>query len=184
MQKTAKSNGETATVVHPLDPIYSVKSHTLILGTMPSPASRAAQFYYAHPQNRFWPVLAAIYGAPIPADNAARTALILQNGLALWDVLKQCEIIGASDASIHNPVPNDIAALLLHAPITRIITTGAAAARLYRKWIAPVTGMPCIALPSTSAANAGMSLKQLTEVYAKALLFKEDGVIAPAISVR
>lgn len=164
-----RRNAET-TVVHPLDPIYSARSHILLLGTMPSPASREARFYYAHPRNRFWAVLAAIYGAPVPEDNAARAALILENDLALWDVLKQCEITGASDASIRNPVPNDIAGLLARAQITRIVTTGATAARLYEKWIEPETGMPCMALPSTSAANARMPLDALIAAYRKALL--------------
>ena len=156
-------------VTHPLAPICSEESRTLLLGTMPSPASRAAGFYYAHPQNRFWPVLAAVYAEPVPTDNAAREKLILRHGLALWDVLAYCEITGAADSSIRHPVPNDIAGLMRFAPITRVFTTGLTAARLYRTLVAPATGLRCAALPSTSAANARMGFNALVDIYAAAL---------------
>ena len=159
-----------AAVMHPLAPVCSEMSRTLILGTMPSPASRAAGFYYAHPQNRFWPVLAAVYGEPVPTDNEERARMILRHGLALWDVLAKCNIDGAADASIRNPMPNDIASLLAAAPIARVLTTGATATRLYRRLVEPTTGMPCLALPSTSAANARMPLAELTKIYRSALL--------------
>lgn len=171
MTEAHRAPGRAAPLVmHPLMPIYAAHSHTLILGTMPSPASRAAGFYYAHPQNRFWPTLAAVYGESVPTDNEARAQMILSHDLALWDVLAQCNIDGAADASIHNPVPNDIASLLAAARISRVLTTGATAAKLYRKLVEPVTGMPCRALPSTSAANARMPLSELIEIYRDALL--------------
>lgn len=157
-------------VTHPLAPIVSVHSTTLLLGTMPSPVSRLRGFYYAHPQNRFWPVLAAVYGVPVPETNEERTRLVLDHGLALWDVLASCEIVGASDASIRNPVPNAIAALCERAPIARVLTTGLTAYRLYCRYVEPTTGLAATALPSPSAANARMSLAELTARYRAALL--------------
>lgn len=157
-------------IVHNLPPVYGPKSRVLLLGTMPSPKSREAAFYYMHPQNRFWRILAAVYDEPLPQSNQARADLILRHGLALWDVLQSCEITGASDASIRNPVANDIAGLIGATCVKRILTTGATAARLYRKLAEPVTGMPCAALPSPSAANARMSLSALTKAYRAALI--------------
>lgn len=165
--KPARQSG--AVITHPLAPVCAKASRTLLLGTMPSPTSRASGFYYAHPQNRFWPVLAAVYGEPVPADNEARAQMILRHDLALWDVLRRCEITGASDASILHPEPNDIASLLANTQISRVLTTGATATKLYRRLVEPVTAMPCMALPSTSAANARMPLGALIEIYRRAL---------------
>ena len=110
------------TVLHPLAPLITGDSHTLILGTMPSPRSRAEAFYYAHPQNRFWPVLAAVYGESDPQTAAGRTELLYRHGLALWDVLAACTITGAADSTIRDVVPNDIAGLLKRYPnITRCV---------------------------------------------------------------
>lgn len=158
-------------VVHPLAPIVDEQSRILILGTMPSPRSRAEGFYYAHPQNRFWRVLAALYGEPLPCTNAERTALLQRHGIALWDVLQSCRITGAADSSIRQPVANDIAGLLARYPnITRIATTGREAARLYRRHCLPATHREALELPSTSAANAAQRLEALTAAYGKVLL--------------
>ncbi len=94
-------------------PVYNEHSRALILGTWPSPKSREMAFYYGHPQNRFWPMLAALTGEPVPAreDIEAKKQIILRHGLALWDTLESCTITGASDASIRDVVPNDIAGL-------------------------------------------------------------------------
>ena len=99
-------------------PVYSAQSRALILGTWPSPKSREMAFYYGHPQNRFWPMMAALTGEPVPAreDIEAKKQIILRHGLALWDTLERCTITGAADASIKDAVPNDIAALLAKAP--------------------------------------------------------------------
>ena len=159
------------TVIHPLAPIADENSRILILGTMPSPRSRAEGFYYAHPQNRFWRVLAAIYGEALPCTNAERTDFLLRHGIALWDVLQSCTITGAADSSIRQPVANDIAELLRQYPgITRICTTGKEAARLYRRYCLPHTHMEAIPLPSTSAANAACGLESLISSYRKVLL--------------
>lgn len=153
------------TVEHTIDPVYDANSRVLVLGTMPSPKSREAGFYYMHPQNRFWPALAEVFGGPVPVGKEERRAFALAHGVALWDVLKSCAIEGASDASIGEAVPNDIDALLKKTGVTRIYTTGTAAAAYYKKLVQPVTGIPAVPLPSPSSANARMRLKDLAAAY-------------------
>lgn len=160
-------------VFHTISPIYSPESEILILGTMPSPKSREAAFYYAHPQNRFWPALALALGEPLPETIEEKSALILRHHLALWDVLASCDITGASDASIQNPVANDIPALIHQAHITRVLCTGATSARLYTKLVFPKTNIPCETLPSPSAANARMRLEELARMYREILFHVE-----------
>ena len=156
-------------VFHTIPPIVSAQSEILILGTMPSPKSREAAFYYAHPQNRFWPALSLALEAPQPQTREEKIALILSHRPALWDVLSSCEITGASDASIRNPVPNDIPALIANTRITRVLCTGGTSARLYTKLVYPKTHIPCEILPSPSAANARMRLEELAGIYRKTL---------------
>lgn len=152
-------------VSHCFEPVYNRESRILILGTMPSPASRSQGFYYSHPRNRFWSVLAEIFGETVPENPEERRKFALRHRIALWDVLAACDIDGASDASIRNPVVNDIGMILNAADIRAVFTTGAKAAQLYRKYCVP-SGLPqCIALPSTSPANAGMSVSQLKAAY-------------------
>lgn len=111
-------------IEHSLAPIFDERSRVLILGTMPSPKSREVGFYYGHPQNRFWKVMGALFNEPEPIKNEERRAFLLQHGIALWDVLTSCTITGASDASITNPVPNDLARIATHASLAAICTTG------------------------------------------------------------
>ena len=158
-------------VIHTISPIVSSESEILILGTMPSPKSRELAFYYAHPQNRFWPALALALGEEKPASIEEKTALLLRHRLALWDVLASCEITGASDASIKNPVPNEIPALIASSRISRVLCTGATSARLYTHLVFPQTNIPCEILPSPSAANARMRLTDLAREYRR-ILFK------------
>ena len=152
-------------------PVYSENSRALILGTWPSPKSREMAFYYGHPQNRFWPLLAALTGEPLPAreDIAAKKQLLLRHGLALWDTLESCTITGASDASIRDVVPNDIAVLLRNAPIRAVFCNGATAYRIYTKYQQPLTGIPAVRLPSTSPANAACSPARLEALWGAAL---------------
>ena len=140
-------------VRHTLDPYYQSDSRILILGTMPSPKSREEGFYYAHPQNRFWPVLSQVLGEPLPRTREEKCALLSRRRIALWDVLSRCDIQGADDGSIRNPQPNDLRPLLARSDIHGIFTTGCAAARLYQKLCLPLTRIPAIGLPSTSPAN-------------------------------
>lgn len=151
------------------EPVWGPGSRLLILGTWPSPKSRQQGFYYGHPQNRFWPLLAALCGAPEPKDIPAKKRLILEHGLALWDTLASCTITGASDASIRDIVPNDIASLCAQAPIQAVACNGATAYRVYSRYVQPLAGLPAVRLPSTSPANARCSMQYLREEWGRAL---------------
>lgn len=150
---------------HTLDPLFDALSRVLILGTLPSPKSREAGFYYYHPQNRFWPVLSTILNEPFPETIEDKRSLCLRNKIALWDVLASCRIEGASDASIRDPVPNDLPWLLRQTDIRAIFCTGAKAHELYQKLLFQTTGVPAVRLPSTSPANAAWTLPRLCEKY-------------------
>lgn len=152
-------------------PVYSSASRALILGTWPSPKSREMSFYYGHPQNRFWPLLAFLTGEAVPAreDVEAKRQIILRHGLALWDTLASCTITGASDASIRDVVPNDIASLMQNTPIEAVFCNGATAHKIYTKYLQPVSGIPAVKLPSTSPANAACRPDALREAWGKAL---------------
>lgn len=163
MSKPTK--GKATTVRHPLEAVFDQNSRVLVLGTMPSPKSRETGFYYNHPQNRFWKVMAALFDEPVPETNDEKRALALAHGVALWDVLAECTIEGASDGTIADCVPNNISSLLAKAPIEAIFCTGAKAAELYAKYCEPQTGVGATRLPSTSPANAAVSLEQLIEAY-------------------
>lgn len=153
-------------IVHPLSPVFDAASRVLVLGTMPSPASRAVRFYYGHPQNRLWRVMAALWDEDVPAGIEERTAFALRHHLALWDVLASCDIQGASDASIRNPRANDLSRVIDAAPIGTVFTTGAKASDLYRRLCAPkFPQVEHVALPSTSAANARMTIDGLVLAY-------------------
>lgn len=104
-------------IIHSIEPVFDAESRVLILGTMPSPKSWEVQFYYGHPQNRFWRVLAAVLGEEVPQSVPEKKAMLLRHQIALWDVLAECEITGASDSSIRNPVANDLSVILDHAPV-------------------------------------------------------------------
>ena len=156
-------------VIHTISPIVSAESEILILGTMPSPKSREQAFYYAHPQNRFWPALALAVDEPAPASREEKIDLMQRHRLALWDVLYSCDITGASDASIKNPVPNEIPALIASSRIRRVLCTGATSARLYTRLVFPQTNIPCEILPSPSAANARMRLEDLAREYERVI---------------
>jgi hypoxanthine-DNA glycosylase len=153
-------------IYHPFGPLYNENSRVLILGSFPSVKSREQEFFYGHPQNRFWKVMAAICGAPVPQTIEEKKALILDNGLALWDSIGSCEITGSSDASIRNVEPNDLRIITGGCDIRAIYCNGKKSLEVYNKYIEPVLGRPAEALPSTSPANAAWSLKRLTEAWA------------------
>lgn len=154
---------------HPFDPVFDSESKILILGTFPSVKSRENGFYYGHPQNRFWKVISAVCETDVPITSAAKKQLLLNHKIALWDVLHSCEIVGSSDASITNAVPNDISALITHSKITLICFNGKKAEALFRSFN-PKLDLPMITLPSTSAANAIMSLDTLMKRWDEALV--------------
>ena len=148
---------------HPIPPVFDGQSEILVLGSFPSVKSRETGFFYGHPQNRFWRVLAALFDAPAPMSIAAKRLLLLENHIALWDVLAACDITGSADGSIRNAVPNDIAGLLKTAPINAVFANGQAAATLYRRFCEADAGVPAVALPSTSPANAAWTVEKLAE---------------------
>ena len=152
-------------VEHTISPVYSYDSRVLILGTMPSPKSRETGFYYGHPRNRFFPALAEVFQEGVPVTVPERKEFLLRHRIALWDVLKTCEIDGASDASIRNPVPNEISQILRSSSIQRIFTTGQTAFRLYRALCLPDTGIDAELLPSPSPANCRLSMADLVRSY-------------------
>ncbi len=157
-------------MTHPFPPLYDKDSQILILGSFPSVRSREQRFFYGHPQNRFWKVIAAVYGERVPETIEEKKRLILNHRLALWDVIAACEIEGSSDASIRNARPNDLSEIFGNASIKKIIVNGRTAEKLYKKYIEPVSGVTAAALPSTSPANAAWKLEMLTETWGRELL--------------
>ena len=152
---------------HPFGPLYNKKSRVLILGSFPSVKSREQNFFYGHPQNRFWKVIAAVYEQPLPRTIEEKKQLILDNGLALWDSIASCEITGSSDSSIRNARANDINVILESCNIEKIYCNGRKSHELYRKYIEPATGRAAACLPSTSPANAQWSLEKLIGAWAE-----------------
>lgn len=170
------------TLSHSFEPVFDGNSEVLILGTFPSVKSRENHFYYGHPQNRFWKVLAAIANAPVPASIPEKKQLLLSRGIALWDVIQSCDIIGSSDSSIRNVMPADIPWLLRQAPISAIFGNGAKACELFQKYTQPLleesfpdgtcTKAPCAIhkLPSTSPANAAWKLERLVDYWKQEIM--------------
>ena len=146
---------------HNIDPVWNKKSEILILGSFPSVKSRSDKFFYAHPQNRFWRVLSAITGSKTPESIGEKKELLLNNNIALWDVICSCDVTGSSDSSIKNVVPNDLNEILSHSKIKCIFANGGTAYRLYKKYCQPKTKIEAVRLPSTSPANAAFSLDRL-----------------------
>lgn len=151
--------------VHPFPPLYDAESRILILGSFPSVKSRQAAFFYGHPQNRFWKVMAGLLDCPVPADIPEKAAMLHAHHIALWDTVASCDIEGSSDASIRQVQPNDLRPILQAAPIRAIFCNGAASYDLYCRYIRPVTGIPAVKLPSTSPANAASSLEKLMQAW-------------------
>lgn len=153
-------------LVHTIPPTYDKHSRVLVLGSFPSPKSREGQFNYGHPQNRFWRVLSDLAGEELPASNEEKRAFCLRHGIALWDVVAECDIVGASDASIRNAKPNRLSLITRTSPIVAVFCTGAKAHQLYnRLGCEQECGLPATRLPSTSPANAACSYQRLKEAY-------------------
>ena len=150
---------------HPFGPLFGPDSRILILGSFPSVKSREQNFFYGHPQNRFWKVIAALYGRDVPATIPEKKELILSHGLALWDSIADCVVTGSSDASIRDVRPNDLRIILDSSPIERIYCNGKKSYEMYEKYIRPELGREAVCLPSTSPANAQWSMERLTEAW-------------------
>ena len=157
-------------VQHTFEPVFDEHSRILILGSFPSVKSREIQFYYGHPQNRFWKLMAQLLDVPVPQSIDEKKTMLLTHGLALWDVIASCDIKGSSDSSIKNAVPADISRILKAANIQTIIANGGTAFRLYERYCEPVTGRPAALCPSTSPANAAFSLERLSECWSKFII--------------
>lgn len=156
-------------VSHGFEPVYDGNSRILVLGSFPSVKSRENSFYYGHPQNRFWKLMARLLDEPVPSTIEEKKLLLLSRGIAIWDVVAACDIKGSSDSSIRNVIPADINRVLRAANITTIIANGDTAYKLYRKYCEPHTGREAVKCPSTSPANAIFTLDRLTEAWGKAL---------------
>lgn len=151
---------------HPFAPIYDSCSKVLILGSLPSLKSREIGFYYGHPRNRFWTVLSKIYEEDFPTISE-KVIFLKKHHIALWDVIKCCEIHASSDATITNVEANDLVTLIQKTKIQYIITTGKKADQLYQKYCFKKTNIPSICLPSTSPANCAFKEEQLIKAYQK-----------------
>ena len=119
--------------IHNINPIYDKNSRVLILGSFPSVKSREQQFFYGHPQNRFWKVISSLTNSEVPETVEDKKLLLLKNNIAVWDVIKSCDIIGSSDSSISNVVVNDIKGLLSKTDIKAIYTNGNKAHSLFQQ---------------------------------------------------
>lgn len=150
---------------HTFEPIFDKNSEILVLGSFPSVKSRENNFYYAHPQNRFWRVVASVYSCPVPKTVEEKKNMLLSNKIAVWDVIKSCEITGSADSTIKSVIPNDISEILSVADIKKIYANGKTAQSLYNKYIKKNTGFDIISLPSTSPANAAYSLEKLIKEW-------------------
>ena len=145
-------------------PVKTITSKVLILGSFPSPLSFESGFYYGHPRNRFWPLLASLLGEPVPGTVEEKKALLIKRDIALWDVLDSCEIKGASDASIRSPVVHQIAPLIEGSAIREVFFNGAKAEELFKRYNPPL-GVPSFKMPSTSPANAAWNMERLKESW-------------------
>lgn len=153
---------------HPFGPLYDENSKVLILGSFPSVKSREEMFFYGHPQNRFWKVIAAVCNADTPVTVEEKSKLLHANHIALWDVIASCDITGSSDSSIKNVVANDLTVILESADIKQIFVNGKTAEKYYNKYIRDTIGREAVCLPSTSPANAGWSIDRLVEAWSVA----------------
>lgn len=152
-------------IEHPIKPVYDENSKILILGSFPSVKSREANFFYGHPQNRFWKVLAAVFETEVPNTVDEKKEFLLAYGVAVWDVIKSCDIVGSSDSSIKNVVPNDLREILNGADIRQIFVNGKTAEQYYKKYIEKEIGRKAICLPSTSPANAAWNMEKLVAAW-------------------
>ena len=152
-------------IKHPISPVYDDNSEILILGSFPSVKSREQGFFYGHPQNRFWRVVSAVFGCSVPVTVDEKVKFLLENRIAVWDVIGSCEITGSSDSSIKNVVPNDLSQILDKTDIKKIFLNGRMAEKYYRKYAADSVKLEAVCLPSTSPANAAWSEDMLIDAW-------------------
>ncbi len=156
---------------HPLAPVYDERSRILILGTFPSVKSRESMFYYGNPRNRFYRVLGALFCEEAPEDIPQKKEFLLRHRIAVFDVLRSCQIRGSADTSIKNPVPNDFSQIFRAASIVQVFANGKKAQALYERYCLAHTQKQSICLPSTSPANAAVTFERLAAEWATILQF-------------
>ncbi len=161
------SSAKTTHIVHSLPPIYDGDCRVLINGSMLSPKSREFSLYYGHPQNRFWRVICALWGDSVPETNEEKHDYVLAHKIALWNVIAECDIKGASDATIKNVIPNDMNEIIGSSNVSAIFNLGRVADSLFMKYCKPNIKIPVISkcLPSTSPANAKWSFEALVSEF-------------------
>ncbi len=152
-------------IIHPFGPLYDAESRVLILGSLPSVKSREQNFFYGHPQNRFWPLLAALFGEPAPTTVEEKKALALRRHIALWDTIYSCDIVGSSDSSIRRVVPTDLREIIDGSSVRRVFCNGGTSGRYYQRYQAKSLGLDAAVLPSTSPANAAWTMERLMEAW-------------------
>ena len=167
-----KTNKDYQHLSHNFGPIYSNNSEILILGSFPSVKSREVNFYYGHPQNRFWKVISNVYNSNLPLNIEEKIDFLHKNHIALWDTIDSCDIIGSSDSSIKNVITTDINIILNSANIKKIFCNGNTSYKLYMKYLFPKTDKLAIKLPSTSPANAAFSLEKLIKIWTEEIINK------------
>lgn len=160
---------EYQNIGHGFGPVYNSESRILILGSFPSVKSREQAFFYGHPRNRFWKVLAAVLKEEEPQTVEEKKAMLFRRGVAVYDVIEQCSIIGSSDSSIKDVVPADLGKIVGESQIQKVYTNGKTAGKLYKKYQDKEIKLPMEELPSTSPANAAYSLEKLTEIWSRAI---------------
>lgn len=152
-------------ILHPFPPVFDKNSKILILGSFPSVKSREQCFFYGHPKNRFWNVIAAVMNENVPADISEKTDFLLKNHIALWDVIASCEITGSADSSIKSVVPNDLSYIFKESVIKAVFVNGRTAKKYYKKFQYADISMEAICLPSTSPANAVWTFEKLVDEW-------------------
>jgi len=166
---------QTNQIVHPIPPLYDSYSRVLILGSFPSVKSREAMFFYGHPQNRFWPLMAELFGEDVPMTVEDKKSLVLRNHIALWDSIHSCTITGSSDSSVRDVVPNDLSVILDNSRVEAVFCNGALSYKMYMKYIYPESRIEAVKLPSTSPANAAFSIEKLANEWSAVKEFTHRG---------
>lgn len=157
-------------IIHPIPPLFDSNSEILILGSFPSVKSREECFFYGHPQNRFWKVVARVLNEETPVTIQEKTDMMLRHRIAVWDVIHSCEIEGSADSTIRNVEANDLSIILRNADIKRIYVNGRKAEAMYKKYTEKQTGIKAIVLPSTSPANAAWNEDRLFEEWKQIII--------------
>ena len=153
----------TRHIKHPFPAVIDTDCKVLILGSVPSVKSVEANFYYGHPQNRFWKVLSQLLGEDfVSADKDTKKSLLLAHHIALYDSVEECDILGSSDAHVKNVVPADIESMIEGTKISKIFSNGNTSLKYFEKYHPTLTAT---LLPSTSPANASWTLEKLVDAW-------------------